>query len=114
MLPEGDGCSAVGCTCWTRSKSTFIGHMVNKAPRISRPGSINIRCALFMPELVAIQRDEAVRAFYGRLVQHGKQKMKANVAVMRKLLHAIYGVFKSNSAFDATKCFPAPIPAGNP
>jgi len=40
--------------------------------------------------------------------------MKANVAVMRKLLHAIYGVFKSSSTFDATKCFPAQLQAGNP
>ena len=87
---------------------------MNKAPRISRTGNINIRRALFMPALVAIQRDEAVRGFYDRLVQRGKPKMKANVAVMRKLLHAIYGVFKSNSVFDPTKCFPAQIPAGNP
>ena len=67
-----------------------------------------------MPALVAVQRNEAVRGFYDRLVQRGKPKMKANVAVMRKLLHAIYGVFKSNSTFDATKCFPAQIPTGNP
>ena len=38
--------------------------------------------------------------------------MKANVAVMRKLVHASYGVFKSDSTFDATKCFPAEIDAG--
>jgi len=35
-----------------------------------------------MPALVAIQRDEAVRGFYDRLVQRGKPKMKANVVVM--------------------------------
>jgi transposase len=67
-----------------------------------------------MPALVAIQRDEVVRSFYDRLVQRGKPKMKANVAVMRKLLHAIFGVFKSSSPFDATKCLPAQIPAANP
>ena len=29
--------------------------------------------------------------------------MKANVAVMRKLLHAIYGMFKHNAMFDGEK-----------
>ena len=41
-------------------------------------------------------------------------KIKDNVAVMQKLLHAICGVFKSSSTFDANKCSPAQIPAGNP
>jgi hypothetical protein len=34
--------------------------------------------------------------------------MKANIAVMRKLLHAIYGIFKTNTSFDPQKCFPYP------
>ena len=89
------------------------GTSVNKSPRISRTGNIRIRRALFMPALVAIQRDEAVRGFYDRLVNRGKPKMKANVAVMRKLLHAIYGVFKSGTQFQASKCFPTPINTTN-
>ena len=66
------------------------------------------RRALFMPALVAIQHDQAVRAFYSRLLQRGKPKMKANIAVMRKLLHAIHGIFKTNTTFDPQKCFPYP------
>ncbi len=37
--------------------------------------------------------------------------MKANIAVMGKLLHAIYGIygiFKTNTPFDPTKCFAHP------
>jgi len=34
--------------------------------------------------------------------------MKANIAVMRKLLHAIHGIFKTSTIFDPQKCFPYP------
>jgi hypothetical protein len=37
-----------------------------------------------------------VRALYDRLVNRGNPKMKDNAAVMRKLLHASYGVFKTD------------------
>lgn len=84
------------------------GSSVNKPMRISKTGNTYIRRALFMPALVAIQHDKAVRAFYSRLLQRGKPKMKANIAVMRKLLHAIYGVLKHNTPFDPSKAFPYP------
>ena len=66
-----------------------------------------------MPAPVAIQRDEAVRGFYDRLANRGKPNIKDNFAVMRKLLHAIYGVFKSGTRFQASKCFPTPINTTN-
>ena len=36
--------------------------------------------------------------------------MQALVAVMRKLLHAIFGIFKSLQPYDGAKLFPYPIP----
>ena len=39
---------------------------------------------------------------------HGKAKMVARVAVMRKLLHAIFGMFKHQTAFDGSKLFLLP------
>ena len=89
------------------------GSSVNKPMRISKAGNVYIRRALFMPALVAIQHDQAVRASYFRLLQRGKPKMKANIAVMRKRLHAIYGIFKTNTPFDPTKCFADPKAAEN-
>ena len=38
----------------------------------------------------------------------GKLKMQALVAVMRKLLHAIYGMFKSRQPFDGSKLYRLP------
>ena len=75
---------------------------MNKPMRISKAGNIYIRRALFMPALVAIQHDKAVRAFYSRLLHRGKPKIKENIVVMRNLIHAIYGIVKTNTPFDPT------------
>ena len=44
-------------------------------------------------------------------VVRGKTKMQALVATMRKLLHAIYGMFKHNQPFDGQKVYAALVPA---
>ena len=56
-----------------------------------------------MPALVAVQRDPALRAFYQRLLDRGKAKMQALAAVMRKLLHAAFGMFKHDQPYDGSK-----------
>lgn len=89
------------------------GTSVNKQPRISKVGNVFIRRSLYMPARTAIRDNEAVQAFYQRLIGRGKLKMKGVVAVMRKLLHAIYGMFKTNTAFQAERCFPIVKPAEN-
>ena len=49
---------------------------------------------LFMPALVAIRRSPHVRAFRDQLVAADKKPMQAVVAVMHKLLHAIWAVWR--------------------
>ena len=87
------------------------GRSVEARPRISKEGSVHVRRALYMPALVAVRCEAAVGAFYDRLVGEGKAKMVAVVAVMRKLLHAIYGMLKHDADFDGALCFQA-VPAG--
>ncbi|MEM9996550.1 MAG: IS110 family transposase [Bacteroidota bacterium] len=79
------------------------GRSVEARPRISKEGNAHLRRALYMPALVASRCEPAVAAFYGRLVERGKPKKVAVVAVMRKLLHALYGMLKHDAAFDGTK-----------
>jgi len=79
------------------------GTSVHKVPRISKQGNAHLRRALYMPALVATQHEPHVRAFYEQLLAAGKKPLQAVVAVMRKLLHAIYGMFKSNTHFDGSK-----------
>jgi transposase len=81
------------------------GTSVNKPARISRQGNVHVRRALFMPALVAAQHEPHVKAFYEKLLGNGKTKMQANVAVMRKLLHAIHGMLKHDRDFDGSKFY---------
>ena len=84
------------------------GTSVHKPTRISRAGNRYLRSALFMPALVATQHDPNIRAFYQKLVDHGKTKMQAIVAVMRKLLHALHGMLRTDSDFVGEKFFVIP------
>lgn len=84
------------------------GKSVEKKVRISKVGNRHLRRALFMPALVAVRRNPQFRAYYRYLLAHGKLKMVALVAAMRKLLHGIYGVFQSLQPFDAHKLFTLP------
>ena len=81
------------------------GTSINKPARISRQGNVHIRRALFMPALVAVQYEPHVKAFYDKLLRRGKTKMQANVAVMRKLLHAIHGMLKHDRDFEGDKFY---------
>jgi len=81
------------------------GTSVHRPRRISKVGNRHLRAALYMPALVAIQHDPNVRAFYNKLVGKGKKPMQAVVAVMRKLLHAIWGMLKHDQDFDGNKFF---------
>lgn len=67
---------------------------------ISKTGDSCFRKALYMPAIVAKRHNSVLKAFYERLLADGKPKMLAVCAVMRKLLHLIYGVLKSKKPFD--------------
>lgn len=82
------------------------GSSVHKKPRISKVGNRHLRRALFMPALVAVRFDPHLGAYYQHLLDRGKLKMQALVAVMRKLLHAIFGMFKHRQHYDGSKVFP--------
>lgn len=81
------------------------GTSVQKPGRISRTGNRHLRAALYMPALVASRWEPNVRAFYEKLLAKGKKPMQAIVAVMRKLLHAVHGMFHHNADFNGEKFF---------
>ena len=81
------------------------GTSVHKKVRISKAGNRHLRRALYMPALVAVQHQQHLRAFYEHLQARGKTKLQALVAVMRKLLHAIFGMFKHDQLFDGRKVY---------
>jgi transposase len=86
------------------------GTSIHKPSRISRAGNRNLRRVLSMPAPVAIQHDPHLKAFYRNPVARHKAKMQALIAVARKLLRAIYGIFKSNTPYNGAKLFPKLAP----
>jgi transposase len=96
------------------------GTSVHRPSRISRAGNRHLRRALYMPALhpsdedlslgtpalAAVRWDPHMKAFYESLLARHKSKLQALVAVARKLLHAIYGIFKSRTPYDGSKLFP--------
>lgn len=81
------------------------GTSVAKPTRISKTGNKYLRAALYLPALVAIQHEPNVRAFYAKLLGRGKKPMQGIVAVMRKLLHAIYGMFRYGRDFEGDRFY---------
>jgi len=81
------------------------GETIHKPRHITKAGNKYLRAALYMPALVAIQTQENVKAFYEKLINKGKKPMQAVVAVMRKLLHAIWGILKHDQDFDGQKFY---------
>lgn len=67
---------------------------------ISKIGSPRLRAGLYMPGIVAMQHNEALKALKERLKANGKAPKQIICAAMRKLLHIVYGVLKSGQPFD--------------
>lgn len=76
------------------------GSSIHGRSHISKTGDSTLRKALYMPAIVAKQHNPILKALYDRLLAAGKPKMLAICAVMRKLLHLIYGVLKTGKIFD--------------
>jgi len=81
-------------------KEKQSGTSVKGKSRISKKGNKYLRKAMHMPALSAIRLDERFKAIYARLVAKHGIKMKAAVAVQRKLLEMIYTIHKTGVPYD--------------
>lgn len=87
------------------------GTAVRRRTRLSKVGKAGIRAALYWPAITAMRRCPAFRAFAERLAARGKPKKVIIGAVMRKLVHIIYGVLKHRTPYDPTKVLGRSIPS---
>ena len=86
--------------------STFeSGTSVRRRPRLSKMGKAGSRGALYWPAITAMRRCPGCKAYAERLAARGKAKKVIIGAVMRKLVHIIYGVLKHRTPYDPTKVF---------
>jgi transposase len=81
-------------------KEKQSGTSVRGKAKISKRGNRYLRKAMYFPALTAIRLDQRFKATYDRLVSRHGIKMKAAVAVQRKLLEMIYVIFTSGKAYD--------------
>lgn len=69
--------------------------------RISKKGNSHIRRSLFFPAFTVVTyRVAPFKDLYDRVFERTKIKMKAYVAVQKKLLTIIYALWKKDEAFD--------------
>lgn len=71
-------------------------------PSISKHGNKYIRKGLYMPALSCKKHDKKMKDLYERVCErHGyKNKKIAIVAVMRKIIHIIYALWKNRTKYD--------------
>ena len=81
-------------------KEKQSGTSIKGKPRISKKGNRHLRKAMHLPALAAIRHDKKFKAVFVRLVSKHGIKMKAVVAVQRKLLEMIYTVYSKNTVYD--------------
>jgi transposase len=81
-------------------KEKQSGTSVKGKPRISKKGNRNLRKAVHLPALSAVKWDENFKGIYARLVSKHGIKMKALVAIQRKILELIYILFKNETVYD--------------
>lgn len=70
---------------------------------LTKLGSSRLRKALYFPAVTALRCHPTLARFGARLRAAGKPSMVIIAAVMRKLVHQIYGVLRSGLAFDPAR-----------
>ncbi len=91
------------------------GSSLNKPGHISKRGSRHLRKALYWPALTSIRYQGPLQDLYNRVYERTKVKMKALVAVQRKLLVLAYSLHKTERDYEvayqqnrqAQRCCPA-------
>jgi transposase len=79
------------------------GSSVHGKARIAKIGHRRLRRMLFMPALSAMRCNEAIRQLVRRLEAAGKPRMVIVGAVMRKLVHLMFGVLQSGQHYDPNR-----------
>lgn len=81
-------------------KHKISGTSVKGKTSISKIGSSKLRKALYFPAIVAKNHNPIFKKFTQRLSSKGKPTKVIIVAIMRKLLHIIFGVIKNKTQFN--------------
>jgi transposase len=81
-------------------KEKESGTSIKGQPKISKRGNKYLRKAMHLPALTAIRHDDRFKAIFARLVAKHGVKMKAVVAVQRKLLEMIFTMYRTKVPYN--------------
>jgi transposase len=95
-----DSAKALAAFIGVTPRQRTSGTSVRGRTVMSRAGDKSLRTALYMPGLVARRFNPILNTFAERLLASGMAKKAVIGAVMRKLVHLIYGVVCSGKPFD--------------
>lgn len=107
IMAETNGFELIRSTSQLSSYAGFdvkekeSGTSVKGKSRISKRGNRHLRKAMYMPALAAIRHSERYKAIFVRIVAKNGIKMKAAVAVQRKLLEMTYTIYKTKKPYKA-------------
>lgn len=76
------------------------GTSLKGKPRLSKIGSAPLRKSLYFPAIVGKKHNPLLKEFAKNLERKGKHTMVIIGALMRKLLHIIFGVLKHKTPFN--------------
>jgi transposase len=102
-LPEGLGVRQLVAHAGLDPRPWESGSSVRGKRRISKRGNAHLRHALYMPALSAARTNDTIRAYAAEVEARVTCRQQAICAVMRKMLHSIVGMFRTDTAFDATR-----------
>lgn len=76
------------------------GTSLHPPARMSKQGPSYLRQALYFPAVAAMHHNPLMQSLVARLTAEGRPKKQIIVAVMRKLLHQAFGLFRYGTVFD--------------
>jgi transposase len=91
-------CSYLGITHTIRQS----GSSVRDRSSISKAGNKKLRNLLFCCSFSACKHNKACKGIYERIVNKGKSKKLALIAVSNKLLKQVFAIAKSGHPYDDT------------
>jgi transposase len=81
-------------------KEKLSGTSVKGKPKISKRGNKYLRKALHLPSLSSVKYNKQHKELYTRIVSKSGIKMKALIAVQRKMLELIYVLWKNKTTYQ--------------
>lgn len=81
-------------------RHTESGTSIKRGGRIVKMGSPRVRRVLLMAAWAAIRKEGGLQDYFNQLVAHGKGKLQAGVALMRKILVLMRAILISGQPYD--------------